>query len=275
MADIITARRSLRSQAREKLQGAAITAVDRGSKTPAYFQIFAFIRSKMLDGTFADGDLLPSEHDLVPMFGVSRITAQRAMEELVAAKLAVRERGRGTRAVVPSLRQNVQGSIGDLMKNLVLLGQRTTARLLSFEYAPASEEVAQALRVPTGAPVQKAIRVRYLEGEPLSHITTFLPEELGRTFDQDGLATVPLQTLLRQAGVEVIRAEQAIGATMALVDTAAELKVDVGSPLVQLKRTLFDEGGRAVEYVVALYRDNYEYNMTLTRDGDNWLPAGS
>ena len=56
----------------------------------------------------------------------------------------------------------------------------------------------------------------------------------------------------------------AIGATLAGVEAARALEVEVGAPLLRLTRVVFDVAGRPVERVVALYRaDAYQYHMQL------------
>ena len=69
--------------------------------------------------------------------------------------------------------------------------------------------------------------------------------------------------------VEIGEAEQLIGATLAGVEAARALGVEVGAPLLRLTRVVFDAQSRAVERVVALYRaDAYQYRMRLGRSGN-------
>jgi GntR family transcriptional regulator len=75
--------------------------------------------------------------------------------------------------------------------------------------------------------------------------------------------------LLGTAGIEVARADQSIGATLAGVEASRALGVDMGAPLLRLTRVVFDVMNRPVERVIALYRaDAYQYHMQLR------LPAG-
>ncbi|MDP6927494.1 MAG: GntR family transcriptional regulator, partial [Rhodospirillales bacterium] len=67
-------------------------------RMPLYHQIYLILRQKLLSGEFAYDDRIPSEQELVEEYEVSRITARRALDELAAEGLVVRQRGRGTRA---------------------------------------------------------------------------------------------------------------------------------------------------------------------------------
>lgn len=256
--------------------------VDAGLPTPLYHQIYVLLRNEILTGERPHGSLLPGEKELAQQFAVSRITAKRALNELAAASLVVRERGRGTRVHHSSPTPPVRSSVEGLLENLVAMGLKTEVRLLDFEYVPASDEVAQALRCAPGAKVQRAIRLRSLEGAPLSHLTTFVPEAIGRSYDRRDLSRKPLLALLERSGVVVTSAEQTITATLADTRIARLLGVAVGSPLLRITRIVHDQAGRPVEYIRGLYRpDRYQYRMTLDRTLDHaegrerkiWSPA--
>ncbi len=63
---------------------------------PAYRKIMEYIREEMRSGRYAPGDRIPSENELSRMFGVSRLTASRAIEKLADEGLLVRIPGLGT-----------------------------------------------------------------------------------------------------------------------------------------------------------------------------------
>jgi len=69
---------------------------------PPYRQIAAWLRARIEAGEFRPGeDPLPSEKDLVGMFGVARDTARRAVRSLREEGLAVTVPQRGTYVVAP------------------------------------------------------------------------------------------------------------------------------------------------------------------------------
>lgn len=255
--------------------------VDVRLPTPLYHQIFLILRDKILDGSYAHDSVVPSEQELGTMFGVSRITAKRALDELAASDLVVRQRGRGTRVRYLAPSPPVRSSVEGLLENLIAMGLETEVRLLAFGYVRAAPTVAQALACKAGTTVQRAERVRLLEGEPFSYLTTFVPEAIGRSYSEDDLAEQPLLVLLEREGITVDQAEQTISATLADNTAAPLLGVGVGSPLLRINRIVYDQNGRPVEYITALYRpDRYQYRMDLTRvhaaetRKGSWSPAG-
>ena len=63
---------------------------------PKYQKVILWVRSKIADGTFREGDRLPSEPQLGEMFGLSRQTIRHATGELERQNLVTRVRGSGT-----------------------------------------------------------------------------------------------------------------------------------------------------------------------------------
>ena len=254
------------------------TAVDRRLRAPLYHQIYLILRQKICEGAYGFGEILPSEQELSRDFKVSRITAKRALNELAGAGLVIRQRGRGTSVSFQPASPPVRSSVEGLLENLLMMGLRTEVRLLAFGYVAASEEIARALGCEPGAAVQRAVRIRRLEGKPLSYLTTHVPEAIGRSYDQGDLASTPLLALLERGGVKVGSAEQTITATLADTTVAPLLEVEIGAPLLQVTRIVADEAQRPVEHLTALYPpERYQYRMVLSRvqsESENrWSPA--
>ncbi|MFD1695864.1 GntR family transcriptional regulator [Roseibium aestuarii] len=247
---------------------------------PLYHQIFLILRNQIYGGDLAAGQLVPSEQDLSIEFGVSRITAKRALNELADAGLVIRERGRGTRVLQRPPSPAVTSSIEGWLENVSLMGLSTEATVLEFTYLPASEDIAHALDLATGDEVQRAVRVRRLNGEPMSYLVTYVPADIGRDYDHEDLNRIPLLHLLERAGVEVESARQTITATLADTDVAAALETHPGNPLIEVRRVVRDRHERPVEYIRALYRpDLYHFELSMrriTEDGDaRWTTTSS
>jgi GntR family transcriptional regulator len=267
-------------------QERASVRLDPNARVPLYHQIFLILRNRIFGGEVQPGDLVPGEQELAVEFNVSRITAKRALNELAGAGLVVRERGRGTRVTHRPKAPAVTSSIEGWLENISLMGIATEARVLDFGYLSASEDIAHALELPPGTDVQHAVRVRSLEGEPMSYLVTYVPADIGRQYDREDLDTKPLLLLLELAGVKVASARQTISATLADSEVAGALSVHAGSPLIEVRRVVRDSSGRPVEYIRVLYRpDIYRFEMSMNRvrerEGMRWatqtsspVPAG-
>jgi GntR family transcriptional regulator len=229
---------------------------------PKYHRVYLVLRDQLQDGRFTDG--LPGELALMEQFGVARVTVRRALAQLADEGLIARERGRGTRVLGP-----VATQLTGLLGNLVSMGVRTSVKVLEATVLPAAPEVAQALSLAVGDPVQKAIRVRSTRQGPIAHITTFVPAAVAQRFGARELASQPILLLLEAAGVKVGRTVQTISARSAEAGVAAALDVPLGTALLAVSRLIHDEHGHPVQWLHGLYRpDRYRYDMELSPAGE-------
>ena len=71
-----------------------------------------------------------------------------------------------------------------------------------------------------------------------------------------------------KAGVKVEHARQRISAGLATPNVAEALELHTGSPLIELVRVVYDQAGRGIEHLHALYRpDRYAFEIDLVRSG--------
>lgn len=67
--------------------------MDRAADRPPFRQIADQLRAAIAEGRLAPGDRLPSESELIAVFGVARMTARQAIADL--GRLVRAEHGRG------------------------------------------------------------------------------------------------------------------------------------------------------------------------------------
>ncbi len=236
---------------------------------PKYHRIYLVLREQLEEGRFSTG--LPGELALTQQFGVARVTVRRALQQLAGEGLITRQPGRGTHPVACAPKGGAlpaHTGLTGLLENIVSMSLNTTVKVLAVDTVAASPAVAAALELAPGAKVQKAVRVRSTREGPLSHITTYVPADVARRFGRRELARKPILVLLEESGVKVGRAEQSISARLADAEVAGRLQVEVGSALLAVRRVIFDEQERPVQWLHGLYRpDRYEYQMQLSRVG--------
>jgi len=241
-----------------------------------YHQIYLVLREQLQEGRFVHG--LPGELELTRQFGVGRVTVRRALEQLVDEGLIVREAGRGTRPTTRAEQgrnppaqapvEHANSRLSGLLENLVQVSRSTSVKVLDWRIIQASPEMAQALQVPEGTKLRKAVRRRSASAGPVSLITTYVPDELVRGYGRKELAVKPMLQLLEESGIVPGRARQTISARQADAQVAAELQVAVGTALLQVRRLVYDTQDRPVQLLHGLYRpDRYEYQMELSQVG--------
>ena len=173
-----------------------IQLLDTYSKVPLYQQIFVILRNQITSGELAAGDAVMGEQAICAAYGVSRITARRALNELAADGLVERCRGQGTRVTDQPGRQPMVAALSGLFENVSHLGRATDVRVLRVGVVPAGREVAEALGVEMEALVARAVRVRHLDGAPICYVKTWVPEDIGALIAGQDMSRTPLLLLL-------------------------------------------------------------------------------
>jgi len=129
---------------------------------------------------------------------------------------------------------------------------------------PAVMPITDALGIAAGTPVLRVARVRWLDDLPLSYLVSYVPADLAGAMNRTSLKTIPMLSLLEQAGVKIGAATQTISASLADATLANLLAVDIGSPILRVNRTVMDVDKRPVQHVLAQFRpDRYQIKIDL------------
>lgn len=231
-----------------------------------YYQVYSMVRQWIFEGHYAPGAKLPSEAELCRSFGVSRITARKAVELLIRENLVTSLQGKGTFVVEDLGDAHPVVDMDQLLRKVERLGRQSEIRDAAVAQIVGSDATCSDLALPKGSTVYRASRVRCLDGEPVGYIVTFVPADLGITFSAEEISKDPVLILLERKGWKISGADQLIGATLADTRTAPILKVNIGAPIVRIRMVVFDVTNRPVERMVAYYRgDRYHEHMVLGR----------
>lgn len=96
---------------------------------PLYLKIFDHLKKEILSNTLQPGERLPTEMELAELFGVSRITSKRALEELEKEGLIYRKRGQGSFAL--STKDRKKDNLGNLI-SMILPTDNTGGRRIEY-----------------------------------------------------------------------------------------------------------------------------------------------
>jgi GntR family transcriptional regulator len=204
-------------------------------------------------GRFLPGKALPSETELALRFAVSVGTLRRAVDELVAERVLLRQQGRGT-FVGP---QDQERFMYQFFKIEGRDGRREfpQVRLLSFASARANAEEAQALAMALGARVYRIENLLSLQGRPVVHDRISLcgaryPKLTRAHFEQRGGTIYDLYQ--RAFGVTVVGADERTRAEAADPASAALLGLVANAPVLRVVRVARSFDRQPVELRVSI-----------------------
>lgn len=252
------------TKARDTEMSFDTTALEQHSPIPLYLQIEQRIGRAIHVGDLAPMSKVSSELELASTFGVSRMTARKAVDRLVAEGLLFRRQGKGTFVAQPKIAHGLstQLSFGRAMS---ALGLRLSTSVLQQAMAPAPDEVADALQIMPGASTVYIRRLRIVEGEPAAIHISYLPGGYGAILDVD--LSGSLTNAMAAVGARVEHSRDTVEAVLASPGEANELSIGTGSPLLLIEGVAFSAGS-PVRYTKALYRgDRFKFSV------DTSLPA--
>jgi GntR family transcriptional regulator len=231
---------------------------------PLYHRVYRQISQEIESGALAPGDRLPSERWLCDELGVSRATVRRAIEELVLDGL-VEARGRGSFVTGEALAEppNTLMSLSELGRSR---GLEATSRVLTREVRPATLDEAEAFGIAPGAEVLELLRLRMLDGLPISLDHNRVPLRLlPGALDVD-FSTASLYAALDAEGHHPTRADYEVEARAVAEDEAELLGLAPGAPVLQTITVAIKEDGQVVDLGRTIYRaDRYRFQATLMR----------
>ena len=178
---------------------------------PLHRQLEANLREMIRSGQFEAGSRLPGEHELAAQLGVSRHTLRHALGVLATEGLVRRQRGRGGGTLV-SRRVNQPVSSADWKAFTPLPGKFRPGVVISVRSSSSARGSPLPVSWPsgwplTGTPLERIVRLRTADGEPLVLETVYLAATLAVGVEQADLELGSLYDALeRLHGIVVVRA---------------------------------------------------------------------
>ena len=180
-------------------------------KEAKYVEIENHIKSKITSGEFPIGGQIPTEKQLALQFHTSRMTANKAIVQLVNDKYIERIAGKGSFVINLHVTKHIS-TPNSFTKDMESIGLVAGSKLLDFRLIRAREvpEVAKALelenddsiyyfvRLRTGNDTPIAISYTYvnakivpaLDIKALKRIILPVPERLGNPYERHGMRDV-------------------------------------------------------------------------------------
>jgi GntR family transcriptional regulator len=242
--------------------------IDHQSKLPLYDQIERNLRELIVSGKLETGDMLPSEWELAELYGVSRLTVRRALDELVRQHWLSKRHGVGTFVTKPSV-ASIAPSKLSFTDEMLAIGRRPGSQLIASGVEAGSPQVTGALALSQGDPVFYLTRVRLADDIPILLETAYLSaQRFPGLATHAGLAEGSLyQHLLDAYKVRVARVDQTLKPVLLTEQQAAHLQAKPGTPSIHTENIAYTGGGGPVEYAISISNgDHSEFYFTFKKE---------
>lgn len=216
---------------------------------PLYREVQWRITRALAAGEWKPGEAIPSEAELAADFGVSIGTIRRAIDELVAGRILVRQQGRGTFVAIHTEDRtlfyffHIVGKDGG--------PEFPVSELLSFRRERAGADDETQLGIPRGSRVARVRNLLKLANKPVVLDDITVSTERFARIDEDAFRNREGTIYgLYQAryGVNVVRISERLSAAHPPADIAAILGMRASQPALHIRRTAYTYNDSPVEY---------------------------
>lgn len=217
-----------------------------------YMQIKDLLITKIGNGEWLPGDIIPSEISLAQELGVSQGTVRKAITELVENNVLTRRQGRGTFVSNHDIHRALFYffHIADNQGHKVL----PVSRVLRCHRKQASKFETLKLQLPAGTDVFRIERVRSISEKPTIIETITLAAEPFVDLDKEGNRELPntlYELYEKEFGITIHSADEQLRAIAASKHDAKLLDIEVGTPLLEIQRVAMTLNKTPVELRVS------------------------
>jgi GntR family transcriptional regulator len=239
-----------------------ITAPAKEDSSPLYMQIARKLTDDVRAGIYQVDQALPSERTLSELLNVSRVTARKAIDQLVEQGLVVRKRGSGN-YIAPRIEQPLS-NLSSFSEQLQQRGYQPGSRWLKRELVIASADEQMSLGLSPHTRVARLERLRTADDVAMAYEVSVLPATVIPDPDAVGDS---LYQFLEKIGKPPVRALQHIRAMNAPAELARQLDVPEGQAVLFITRIAYLETGEAVELTHSYCRsDHYDFVAEMRRN---------
>ncbi|HDV0355146.1 GntR family transcriptional regulator [Klebsiella pneumoniae] len=230
---------------------------------PLYAQLHDILLGKLKAGEYKKNDVLPTEAEFEEIFGVSRITARRALAELAAKGLVKRQAGIGTMVISTSEKQEVKARIR------LVDGQQQhpiERNNLKLEQLVPPGGVAQAFELNDDKkPLWLLTRTIYRQNEQPAQVNYIWLTTRLQHLTLDALKN-GLYSMLENNNENIESFQDVITAEMPTEDDCRILHIDTREPLLVKTRKGYNDRGELVEFSIAKHIAScYQYIVENSR----------
>lgn len=236
-------------------------------KTTPLYKVLTQQLIKDIQHHMSVNDLLPSERKLSENTNYSRTTVRLAMKELEKLGYTKTVHGKGHIVVNTNPTNYDLGSMYSFSDHMTMLGNKPTTKILRLELIKASEATHEIIGSKDDDQVILLKRLRLANNVPMLLEFTYLPAAFFPNIENILTDTTGLYaTLLNEYDTHIQKAEDHMHARIANDLIAKHLEIEVGDPVIEIRRQTVDAEHRLIEYTVSYAQsDNFSYRITHTR----------
>lgn len=240
----------------KRLQG-----LQRFSASPLYEQLTDRLRQHV--SAQEPGGQMPTEEELVEMFGVSRSTVRKAIQRLVDESVLMRRQGMGTfvSQPIPKIVHSLD-QLAPFMETFRQSGENIKTQVTEFNWIEHPDLPAEL--DGWERPVLGYQRLYVSRGVPHAITRIRVPIKFGRRMTREDVDSAPIYDILTKLNVRLAHAQFLVSCRQPLSEISEALEISQSSYLLVLDRITRDQDGEPVEMTTHFLRpDVYQLSVGI------------
>lgn len=235
-----------------------------------YKKIEDYIMDGIYSGKFPENSLLPTEKELCEQFGVSRMTANKALNNIAKKGFIERIRGSGSFVRLPNLeKQSV--IMSSFTEQYEQRGIRVSTKLLSYSIMKARDfpklKLSKRLCISPNDLIHYFVRLRYGNGKPMAIQYTYVPVCRISVIDIASLNRSFYEYLEEKLKLSLGNGESFMRVVLPIEEAAKYLEISSDTPVVLTSHMSCLRNGLPFEFVdTYCVWDKYQLNFVNKRD---------
>jgi GntR family transcriptional regulator, histidine utilization repressor len=207
---------------------------------PLYAQVKDHILAQIKSGAWGAGRRVPSENELVESFGISRMTANRALRELAGDGYLARVPGVGTFVKEQAARTSLM-ELRNIAEEITARGHRHGSKLVTRETVEASAHLANEFEWTAARQLFHIVMVHEENGLPVQLENRWVnPARVPHFLEQDFTQQTPTAYLITTVPVDEL--EHSVEAVMPDAAQQRLLRITSHEPCLALHRRSWSKG---------------------------------
>lgn len=207
-------------------------------------------------------DQIPSERELVQTLNVSRMTARKAIDQLIEDGFVYRDQNFGTFVAKPSIHRYYDQIFRARLDNSETLHTRDVHNIRLIK---ATEEVAKELHLAVDTLVLQFRATTYEDELPIAYEESYYNAQILGHVDTDLFRLLGIRYVKEQLGLEISNTVKRFQAVLPLPIVQHHLQLPPNQPIIYQTAKTYLNDGRIVEYYKGYINDKFTPVILMTR----------
>ena len=226
---------------------------------PAYLKVKLLIEEEIK--SLVPNAMIQSERDLAMKYDVSRMTARKAIEDLIKEGKLYRKEKVGTFVADNKLHEPVAELVG-FTSEIISKGMKPHTKVVDYDIIIADERIAHHLEIKVGDKVHSLLRLRMADDRPMTLEHNYIPLSVIKELPRSVIHRSIYAYLDQELNVKIASGTQMVTAIKADELVSGLLEVPLNDPLIYMELTSVLMNGQVLEFVET-YANPQNYKVMI------------